>query len=80
MLRDGKFIRETPPKIGAHYVPKYYQTVTESGGVIEQETRWRNFYNRHLSSFEVGAYMIVIYAAVAVLITIVRGVYNLLFG
>lgn len=25
MLRDGKFIKETPPKIGAFYVPKFYQ-------------------------------------------------------
>ena len=22
MLRDGKFIKEDPPKIGAHYVPR----------------------------------------------------------
>jgi len=24
MLRDGNFIREEPPKIGAHYVPEFY--------------------------------------------------------
>ena len=24
MLRDGYFIREEPPKIGAHYVPQFY--------------------------------------------------------
>jgi hypothetical protein len=24
MLRDGNFIREDPPKIGAHYVPQLY--------------------------------------------------------
>jgi hypothetical protein len=23
MLRDGKFIKEDPPKIGAYYVPKF---------------------------------------------------------
>lgn len=23
MLRDGQFIKETPPKIGAHYVPSH---------------------------------------------------------
>ena len=22
MLRDGKFIKEDPPKIGAHYIPR----------------------------------------------------------
>ncbi len=25
MLRDGHFIREEPPKIGAHYTPQFYQ-------------------------------------------------------
>lgn len=25
MLRDGYFIREEPPKIGAHYIPQFYQ-------------------------------------------------------
>lgn len=24
MLRDGHFIREEPPRIGAHYVPQFY--------------------------------------------------------
>jgi hypothetical protein len=24
MLRDGYFIREEPPKIGAHYIPQFY--------------------------------------------------------
>lgn len=80
MLRDGRFIRETPPKIGSHYVPKYYQTVTESGGVIEYDTRWRNFYEKNLSSFEVGAWMIVMYAGLAMLITALRSIYHALFG
>lgn len=26
MLRDGKFIKEDPPKIGSHYVPQLYAT------------------------------------------------------
>lgn len=26
MLRDGQFIKEAPPKIGAHYVPQFTQT------------------------------------------------------
>jgi hypothetical protein len=25
MLRDGYFIKEDPPKIGAHYTPQFYQ-------------------------------------------------------
>ena len=30
MLRDGKFIKEDPPKIGSHYVPQFYQSVMDS--------------------------------------------------
>jgi hypothetical protein len=26
MLRDGQFIKEAPPRIGAFYVPKFYKT------------------------------------------------------
>ena len=28
MLRDGYFIREEPPRIGAHYVPQFYNRST----------------------------------------------------
>lgn len=28
MLRDGYFIREEPPRIGAHYVPRFYSRST----------------------------------------------------
>jgi hypothetical protein len=28
MLRDGYFIREEPPKIGANYIPQFYQRVS----------------------------------------------------
>jgi hypothetical protein len=80
MLRDGRFIRERPPKISAHYVPKFYQTVTESSRTIEHQTRWGNFYDKHLSSFEVGAWLIVIYAVIAVVITGLRSIYHILLG
>lgn len=80
MLRDGRFIKEPPPKIGSHYVPKYYQTVAESGSVMEHETKWRSFYYKNLSSFEVGAWMVVMYVALAVLFAGLRGLYNLIVG
>lgn len=80
MLRDGRFIKEPPPKIGSHYVPKFYQTVMDSNHVIEQETRWLNFYRKNLSSFEVGTWMVALYVFIAVLITVLRGMYNILFG
>jgi len=80
MLRDGMFIRENPPKIGAHYVPKFYRTVTQSDRVVEHQTRWRNFYERHLSSLEVGAWLVVFYILSMVIFAGLRGIYNALFG
>jgi hypothetical protein len=78
MLRDGQFIKEPPPKIGSHYVPKYYQTVTDDTP-IESESRWEAFYRKNVSSFDVGAIMILMYVLLAVVITILRELFNLLF-
>jgi len=48
--------------------------------VMEHETKWRSFYQKNLSSFEVGALMIAMYVALAVLFAGLRGLYNLIFG
>ena len=77
MLRDGQFIKEPPPKIGAHHVPQFYQTVQDSSRIIEQESRWQAFYRRNISSFDVGAMM---YLMLAVVITILRELFHLIFG
>ena len=42
MLKDGKFIKEPPLKIGAHYVPPSYKPTSEEEWVIQHlilETR-----------------------------------------
>jgi hypothetical protein len=79
MLRDGQFIKEPPPKIGSHYVPKYYQTVIE-GQPIEGENRWEAFYRKNISSFDVGAIMILMYVVLAVVVAVLRELFHLLFG
>ena len=80
MLRDGQFIKEDPPKIGAHYVPKFYQSVGDGNNVIEEESRWDSFMRKNIAPFDVGACMVLIYVAIAVVITMVRGFFNLIFG
>jgi hypothetical protein len=80
MLRDGQFIKEDPPKIGAHYVPKFYQSVGDGNNVIEEESRFGAFMRKNISPFDVGACMVLIYVAIAVVITMVRGFFNLIFG
>lgn len=79
MLRDGQFIKEPPPKIGSHYVPKFYQTVVDDTP-IESESRWEAFYRKNISSFDVGAVMVLAYVLIAIVITILRELFHLLFG
>lgn len=35
MLKDGKFIKESPIKIGAHYVPPPYKPTSEEEWIIQ---------------------------------------------
>jgi hypothetical protein len=59
MLRDGYFIREEPPKIGAHYIPQFYQRVSTPeerfvqdimlGSKPQQESPMTVFFGRLLS-------------------------------
>ena len=80
MLRDGRFIKEPPPKIGSHYVPEFYQTVQDTSRMIESESRWQAFYRKNISMFDVGAVMVLMYLVIAVFITIVRELFHLIFG
>ena len=80
MLRDGQFVKEPPPKIGSHYVPQFYQTVQNTNRIIEQESRWQAFYRKNISSFDVGAIMVLIYVVLAVAITVLRELFHFIFG
>ena len=79
MLRDGQFIKEDPPKIGAHYVPKFYQSVGDGNNVIEEESRFGAFLRKNISPFDVGACMVLIYVAIAVAIAVLRETYHFIF-
>jgi hypothetical protein len=35
MLKDGKFIKENPIKIGSHYAPPFFRTVTKEEKYIQ---------------------------------------------
>ena len=80
MLRDGKFIKEEPPKIGSAYVPQFYRTVTDDAPTVEYQTRWQFVHEKYLSSIDVGAWMILFYAAIAVGLTVLRALYDWLVG
>jgi len=76
MLRDGKFIKEDPPKIGSHYVPQFYTSVASSEPTVEYQSRWGNVHEKYLSSIDVGAWIIMFYAAIGVALTILRALFD----
>ena len=76
MLRDGKFIKEEPPKICSHYVPNFYQSVTNVEPTVEYQSRWQNVHEKYLSSIDVGAWIVLFYAAIGVALTILRAMFD----
>ena len=76
MLRDGKFIKEDPPKIGSHYVPQFYTSVASNEPTVEYQTRWQNVHEKYLSSIDVGAWIVLFYTAIGVALTIVRAMFD----
>jgi hypothetical protein len=51
MLRDGKFIKEAPPKIGAHYLPTKAQEFSKEEQFVQSillgiEQRRQSFLSR----------------------------------
>ena len=79
MLRDGKFIKEGPPKIGSAYVAPFYRTVSDEAPTVEYTTRWQHIHEKYLSSIDVGAWIILFYTAIAVALTILRAAFDWLF-
>ena len=79
MLRDGKFIKEEPPKIGSAYVPQFYKTVNDELPTVQYSSRLGSVYEKYLSSVEVGAWIVLFYTAIAVGLTICRAIYDFFF-
>jgi hypothetical protein len=79
MLRDGKFIKEDPPRISSHYVPQFYTSVMGSEPTVEYQKRWQSINEKYLSSVDVGMWMVLFYAAIGVALTVLRAVFDWLF-
>jgi hypothetical protein len=80
MLRDGKFIREDPIKIGSHYIPPFYRTVTKEDQAIQRTLMGDRRRLPALDSFDVGIYIVVFYVLLSVLLSAVKGLFSVLFG
>jgi len=80
MLRDGKFIKEEPPRIGSAYVPPFYKTVTNEMPTVEYTTWWKHVHEKYMTSIDVGAWIILFYAVIGVGLTILRAMFDWLIG
>lgn len=80
MLRDGKFIREDPIKIGSHYIPPFYQTVTKEDQAIQRTLMGDKKRLPALDSFDVGIYIVVFYVLLSVVLSAIKGLFTVLLG
>jgi hypothetical protein len=80
MLRDGKFIREDPIKIGSHYIPPFYKTVSKEEQAIQSSIMGEKRRLIALDSFDVGIYIVVFYVLISVVLSAVKLLFTALLG
>jgi hypothetical protein len=66
MLRDGKFIKETPPKIGCNYIPPFEREYSD-GEQAMQEINLGNKPQMDFKESDVLFRILMIYSALALL-------------
>lgn len=71
MLRDGKFIKETPPKIGSHYIPPLEREYSEEEQMM-QEINLGHKPQPEFKSWHVVWWMIGIYSALVIFGALIR--------
>lgn len=79
MLKDGKFIKEPPIKIGVHYVPPSKKTFTEEEKEMQQvllRERWRK---RKPVNLGVGGFLVLAYLFFCVIVLIANLIVGTLF-
>lgn len=80
MLRDGKFIKEDPIKIGSHYIPPFYKTVSKEELIIQSTLMGERRPLIALDSFDVGIYIIVFYVLISVVLSAIKILFTALLG
>jgi hypothetical protein len=80
MLRDGKFIREDPIKIGSHYIPPFYKTVSKEEQAIQSSIMGEKRRLIALDSFDVGIYIVIFYVLISVVLSAIKILFTALLG
>jgi hypothetical protein len=80
MLRDGKFIKEPPIKIGAHYVPSIYREQSEEERLIQRVILDEKPKKHHLTFMEVGMFMVVVFTAAWMIASLFKFIVDVLLG
>lgn len=71
MLRDGKFIKEEPPKIGSHYIPRHEREYSDE----EQAMQEINLGHKPMMDFkesDVIFWILMIYSGLALLYALIK--------
>lgn len=80
MLRDGKFIKEPPIKIGAHYIPPVYKSQSEEETLIQHVMLNDKQERNSVTFIELGLSVVVILAAAWMIANIFKFIVDLFLG
>lgn len=76
MLRDGKFIKEPPIKIGAHYVPFQQQSTTKEDEFVQDLMLYgsakQSITPRSAKILDTLMFMLIIWIGVATLVPVLK--------
>lgn len=76
MLKNGKFIKEQPVRIGAHYVPPKHKTPTEEDVFVYRVVMGERY--RKPQELSVGAYLAMCFSGMAAIVLLANVIVGLL--
>ena len=79
MLKNGKFIKEPPIKIGVHYVPSFNKTLTEEEKEMQQVLLRERRRKRKPVNLGVGGFLVLAYMFFCIIVLIANLTVGTLF-
>jgi hypothetical protein len=80
MLKNGKFIKEPPVKIGVHYVPPLAKHTTEEEALMQQAFLRNKRQKRKAPAISVGGFLLIAYLFFCGLVVATNLLVGKLFG
>jgi hypothetical protein len=80
MLKNGKFIKEPPVKIGIYYKPQSFDYAPEDEVDVRQLLLNGKWYARKKPTLNVGAFLVIAYLSLCGVVVLINLLMGKLFG